>query len=91
MRKTLIFLILLSIYGCAWVDKPTKLTSNDYMVVAGGNYRSWSDIKKDCYEEAEEFCRSIGKGVETVNYATHGVRGWSPQEAELTFRCVTTN
>lgn len=85
MRNIIIAIIFLSCYGCAWVDSPIKLTEDEYMVVCGGNYRSWSEIKKDCYKEAEIFCGE--KNIKLVSYTTHGVRGWSPQESELTFRC----
>lgn len=88
MRNTIIALIILNIYGCAWVDKTTQLTKEEYFVTAGGNHRAWPEIKKDCYAEANAFCGAIGKSVETVNYITHGINGWTPQQGELTFKCI---
>lgn len=36
---------------------------------------------------ADEYCRGQSKQMRQVDMQTHGVRGWTPQEAELTFAC----
>jgi hypothetical protein len=88
MKRLIIVAAVLMLGGCAWVDKTSQLTRDEYFVVAGGNYRAWPEIKKDCYAEANSFCGAMGKSVETVNYTTHGVGGWTPQQGELTFKCI---
>jgi hypothetical protein len=44
--------------------------------------------KATSLERANEYCTSRGKQMHQVDMQTHGVRGWTPQEAELTFSCL---
>lgn len=48
----------------------------------------WGKIKASSLKRADEYCKQQGKQMEQVDMQTHGVHGWTPQEAELTFSCV---
>jgi hypothetical protein len=49
---------------------------------------SWGEIKATSLKRADDYCRQQGRQMHQVDMQTHGVRGWTPQEAELTFACV---
>lgn len=53
-----------------------------------GGMTPWGEIKASSLKRADEYCRQQGKRMHQVDMQTHGVRGWTPQEAELTFSCV---
>jgi hypothetical protein len=86
MRKLLI-IVLLVLTGCSAVGNVIPINSNTYTVTASGNYKSWADLKTEGIQAASEFCKKQNKQIDIVGWDTHGVRGWSPQEAELTFKC----
>ncbi len=48
----------------------------------------WGEIKASSLKRADEYCKQQGKQMHQVEMQTHGVRGWTPQEAELMFACV---
>jgi hypothetical protein len=50
----------------------------------------WGEVKASTLKRADEYCRQHGKQMHQVDMQTHGVRGWTPQEAELTFSCTSS-
>jgi len=54
----------------------------------GGQYPSWSDVKGLSLERANEYCIERGKYMVEGKWETHGSRGWTPLNAELTFQCL---
>jgi hypothetical protein len=48
----------------------------------------WGEVKATSLKRADEYCNSRGEQMHQVDMQTHGVRGWTPQEAELTFSCL---
>jgi hypothetical protein len=53
-----------------------------------GGMTPWGEVKAASLKRADEYCNSRGEQMHQVDMQTHGVRGWTPQEAELTFSCL---
>lgn len=87
MKLFLIMLLILT--GCSTVGTVLPVSGDTYMVTTSGHYTSWSELKASSIQRANDFCAKQNKHIEVVGWETHGVRGWSPQEAELTFKCST--
>ncbi|MBA4390900.1 MAG: hypothetical protein C0399_08165 [Syntrophus sp. (in: bacteria)] len=88
MRK-LLLVTLLILTGCSTVGNVIPISGDTYTVTSSGHYTSWSGLKTEGIQLANEFCAKKNKHMAIVSWETHGVRGWSPQEAELTFKCST--
>ena len=76
--------------GCQSVSNVTPAGNGTYLVgseVRGG-LTSWAEVRALTLNKAIEYCASQGKDMEQVESKTRGARGWTPQEAELTFRCI---
>ena len=86
MRKLLLIMLLI-LTGCSTVGNVLPVTGNTFTVTTSGHYTSWSELKASSIQGANEFCKKQNKHMGVVGWETHGVRGWSPQEAELTFKC----
>jgi hypothetical protein len=54
-----------------------------------GGMTPWGEVKASTLKRADEYCREHGKQMHQIDMQTHGVRGWTPQEAELTFSCTS--
>lgn len=87
MRK-LLMLLCLMLAGCSSVGTVLSVGGDTYMVSSSGHYQSWADLKTLCVNRANEFCISQKKQMYIVGSSTSGVRGWSPQEVEFTFKCL---
>lgn len=83
-------LVALALAACQSVSDVVPVGGGNYMVgseVRGG-FSSWGEVRALTLTKANEYCASQGKDMEQVDSKTRGARGWTPQEAELTFRCV---
>ena len=89
MRRVLL-LIAASLAGCQSVSNVQPVGPETYTVSSemSGQFPSWSDVKGLAIKRANEFCAPKGKVMEVVGWETHGARGWTPLNAELTFKCV---
>lgn len=54
-----------------------------------GGMTSWGEVKASAIKQATSFCASKGLKVDVINVETHGAQGWTPQNADVTFRCMT--
>lgn len=75
--------------ACQSVSSVVPAGNGMYLVgseVRGG-FSSWAEVRALTLNRASEYCASQGKEMEQVDSKTRGARGWTPQEAELTFRC----
>jgi uncharacterized protein YceK len=86
--KKLILLTCLLLTGCSSVGAVLPVGGDTYMVSSSGHYQAWTDLKTLCVQSANEFCAKQKKQVSVVSFDTHGIRGWSPQEYEFTFKCL---
>lgn len=89
--RTLIFLglVISVLAGCASTSEILSVGKNTYRVSAemGGQFPSWSDVKGLALTKANEFCQSKNMYMVEKGWETHGSRGWTPLNAELTFTC----
>ena len=89
-RKTTLFLpALIALTGCSSVSDVAPVGKDTFRVSSemGGQLPSWSDVKALSIAKANEHCRAMGAYMEEVRWDTHGARGWTPLNAELTFIC----
>lgn len=85
----LLLVIVLVLTGCSTVGNVLPVSGDTFTLTSSGHYKSWSDLKAAGIQRANEFCAKKNKQMTVVGWDTHGVRGWSPQEAELTFKCLS--
>ncbi|QCX47755.1 hypothetical protein E7Z57_00675 [Ralstonia pseudosolanacearum] len=90
MRLVAAAFVVVVLAGCQSVSPVTPAGSGNYMVGASvhGGFASWAEVKALTLNRATEYCDNQGKDMVAIDSATHGSRGWTPQDAELTFRCV---
>jgi hypothetical protein len=84
----MLFLIVLA--GCASVSQVVPLGADKYMVgshVRGG-LTSWAEVKAMAVKQATDYCTSKNLKVEILGIETSGAQGFTPQNADATFKCV---
>jgi hypothetical protein len=76
--------------ACTTITDVTPAGDGNYTVTTQvrGGMTPWGEVKASSLKRADEYCTDQGKQMHQVNMQTHGVRGWTPQEAELTFACI---
>ena len=84
-----LLVISISLFGCATTSEVSPLGNGRYMVGAQvrGGFSSWTEVKQMSLKKAAEYCSSQGKEMVAEDLGTNGVRGWTPQESNLTFSC----
>ena len=90
MIKTIgVLLLILATVACSSTTQVVRVGENQYTVgsqVRGG-LTSWAEVKQLALDKANAHCESLGKQMVSSQIETHGARGWTPQEAEVTFQC----
>lgn len=78
------------ITGCVSISEVIRVDRDTYRVSSGmsGNFPSWPEVKGLALKRANEYCGEHDKYMQEVSWETHGARGWTPLNAELTFRCL---
>lgn len=89
MKKVLVSVSFL-LAACTTVGEVLPTGPETYTVSSrmGGQLPAWSEVKALGIKRANEFCESQGKRMTVVRWETHGARGWTPLDAELTFTCT---
>lgn len=89
MKTKIAILGVLALSACTTISEVAPAGSGNYTVTtqAMGGMTAWGEIKATSLKRADEYCRQQGKGMRQVDMQTHGARGWTPLEAELTFAC----
>jgi hypothetical protein len=89
IESTLVACGALLLAACTTVSEVTPAGGGNYTVTTQvrGGMTPWGEIKASSLKRADEYCREQGRQMDQVAMETHGVRGWTPQEADLTFRC----
>ena len=88
--RTVRLFVTLALTACQSISDVVPAGGGNYIVgsqVRGG-FSSWTEVRALTLTRANEYCAQQGKEMEQVDSKTRGARGWTPQEAELTFRCV---
>lgn len=82
---------LAALAGCASHTEVIALGADKYMVgfQQRGGMDSWTEIKANAIKLASDYCNQQSQAVEVLDTKTSGVRGWSPQNVEVTFMCRT--
>ena len=91
MKMMVLSAIAALLSGCATMSDVAQTGKDTYTVSnqQRGGLTSWGEIKQAALKRANEFCAAKGLHMVSVDMQTHGVRSLTPQEAELTFRCVS--
>ncbi len=82
--------LLLALAGCVDTSPVTPMGRDTYMIgtdARGGLTSTESLITRNA-QVANAFCAQSGKEMEPANVMSQGVRGWTPQETTLIFRCL---
>ena len=90
MKKVLVVACAI-LCGCQSVGEVLPVGPDTYTVAGrmGGQLPAWSEVKALAITRANDFCSSQNKVMTVVSWETHGARGWTPLDAELTFKCVS--
>lgn len=90
-RTSSLALLLSSLLAaCASTGAITPAGKDTFIVAAkarGG--MAWSDIKALALSDASRYCEQQKLQMLPIRILTSGVRGWSPQEVDLTFKCLS--
>lgn len=91
MKRIITLLALTTIAACTTISGVTPAGDGHYTVTTQvrGGMTPWGEIKASSLRRADDYCSQQGKQMHQVDMQTHGVRGWTPQEAELTFSCTS--
>jgi hypothetical protein len=89
MKTKIAMLGVLALSACTTISEVSPAGSGNYTVTTQvrGGMTPWGEVKATSLKRADEYCRSQSKQMRQVEMQTHGVRGWTPQEAELIFSC----
>lgn len=90
MKKTLLYCFLFLFAGCSSVSNVVPVGKDTYRVSSemGGQFPSWADVKGLSLERANRYCLERKMYMVEKGWETHGSRGWTPLNAELTFQCL---
>lgn len=90
MKKMMMGLLALGCAGCVSVSDVVPVGKSKFTVSSemAGQFPSWSEVKQLALKRANTHCESLGKIMTVDKWETHGARGWTPLNAELTFECV---
>lgn len=90
MRAPYVVAAVAMITACTTISDVTLAGDGNYTVTTQvrGGMTPWGEVKASSLKRADDYCRQQGKQTHQVNMQTHGIRGWTPQESELTFTCV---
>lgn len=90
MKKYAIFILAVSIAGCATTSPIVPYGKDSYLINAedvwGGN--SSGSLQVRAAQEANKFCASQGKVMRVRNTSGEGTAGWTTTSANLVFSCI---
>lgn len=90
MKYLVSIAVLVLFAGCASTSEVVPLGGEKYMVgshVRGG-LTSWAEVKSMAVKQASAYCAAKNLKLEVLNMDTSGVQGFTPQNADVTFKCV---
>jgi hypothetical protein len=92
MKTKITLATLTTLAACTTISDVTPASDGRYIVTTQvrGGMTAWGEVKASSLKRADEYCRQQGKQMHQIDMQTHGVRGWTPQEAELTFSCTSS-
>ena len=89
MRKFLI-IAAAAIAGCTTMSDVMQIGPDTYIVstTARGGFTTDTEVKSTVIRKAQAHCGSMGRQMQMVTSNNSGTQGWTPQNAEVTFKCV---
>ncbi|MBC3911611.1 hypothetical protein [Undibacterium umbellatum] len=89
MKKILILCAL--IVGCQSVSPVVSIGKDTYMVGANsrGGFTSDAEVTALSVRRAAEWCEAQGKQMELTNSTNSGTQGWTPQQSQVMFKCIS--
>ena len=90
MKKLLLCVMVAGLTACATMSDVMQIGPSTYMVstTVRGGMSTDTEVKSTVIRKAQSYCGELGKQMEMVSSANAGLQGWSPQTAEVTFKCV---
>lgn len=85
--------LLMALAGCVTTSDVTSMGRDTFMIStdARGGFNSSSELTARSAQKANSYCAGLGKQMLPTSIENQGVRGWTPQENTLMFRCLTAN
>lgn len=90
MKPSLLLAPVALLAGCVTITPVTDLGAGRYMVAVqmkGDPSKGWTDVKIMAIDQARQSCTAKGLDLEVVGTEELGVRGFSPMNVEVTFKC----
>ena len=87
--KKLLLLAVIALAGCTSMTEVQPVGQGRYMVgttVRGGNTGD-SEVKAGAVRRASAYCMERSKTMTLESSTSSGTQGWTPQNAEVVFRC----
>lgn len=90
--KFLFLVAALALAGCTSISDVSPMGDGKYTVGSSvqGGFSTWAEVQSLAVKRAAAYCQAQGKEISDVNVQTHGARGWTPQEVEVTFKCAAS-
>ncbi|MCE3289363.1 MAG: hypothetical protein K0R83_1375 [Caulobacter sp.] len=90
VMKVLVVVGALALAGCVSTTEPVSMGDGTYMIAtnARGGFKSDAALSADTIRAAHAYCIQMGKKEAIVQTAANsGTQGWTPQNAQVTFKC----
>lgn len=90
MIRSAFTIILIAVSGCVTTSDVTPMGRDTFMVGtdARGGFVSSADLTAKSAQKANAYCAALGKEMVPDTVQNSGVRGFTPQENTLMFRCL---
>jgi hypothetical protein len=84
-----VFIALALLSACTTMSEVQPIGQGRYMVGTSvrGGLTSDVEVKAGALARARAHCTGQGKEMVLLNAASSGTQGWTPQNAEVTFKC----
>lgn len=75
--------------GCTTISEVQPIGQGRYMVgtSARGGFTSDTEVKAGALSKARDYCARERKEMALLHSSSSGTQGWTPQNAEVTFKC----
>lgn len=81
---------VLALGACTTMSDVMQIGPDTYMVSTSvrGGLTTDTEVKSTVIHKAQTHCGAMGKQMQMVTSNNSGTQGWTPQNAEVTFKCV---
>lgn len=87
--KNLILLAAILLAGCVSMTEVQPVGQGRYMLgtTVRGGFAGDSEVKASIVRRATAYCAERSKTMTLESSASSGMQGWTPQNAEVIFKC----